>query len=177
MEVKRKKITDEEIFETEKKLSERAKELRERYESDFSALGYELELEFGQKEDEAENNYEELSTEENKQFETGYVSHAVLTVKRKKTEEEIVEEERLAEENRAAFEAAETPEEAEQLENDETLRVSEGELKRSVAFTEIMLVRVYKAFWTEWVSLGESLSEAEADLCEFLDSLRQRAAE
>ena len=75
------------------------------------------------------------------------------------------------------IEAAETEEEVEQLENDEKFRVSDAELKRSVAFTEVMLVRAYKSFWTEWVCLGDTTAQLEADLDEFLDVLTQRQEE
>ena len=64
-----------------------------------------------------------------------------------------------------------------QLENDETLRISEDALKRSVAFTEVMLVRTYKSFWTEWVSLCDSLEELENDLQEFFAFLTKRKEE
>ena len=65
-------------------------------------------------------------------------------------------------------------EEAEQLEHDETLRASDSELKRSVAFTEIMLVRVYKSFWVEYVNIGDDMKELEADLAEFLSVLKEK---
>ena len=97
--------------------------------------------------------------------------NGMITVRRKKTEEELSRDAQLAEENRKAVEAAETEADAEQLENDETLRISEDALKRAVAFTEVMLVRAYKSFWTEWVSVCDSLSEIENDLAEFFKSL------
>lgn len=171
MEIKRKKITEEEIFETERRLAEEVSALCGQHAREFEALGYELDLEFDQKEDEAQNSYAEFVLEEGKRYESGYVSRALITVRRKKTEEELAQDEQLAEENRRAVESAETEADAEQLENDETLRISEDALKRSVAFTEVMLVRAYKSFWTEWVSVCDSLAEIENDLAEFFKSL------
>jgi hypothetical protein len=95
----------------------------------------------------------------------------MITVKRLKTEEEKAEALRLESENRAMIEACEDEAEAEQLANDEALRNGEDESKRAVAFTRVMLVRAYKAFWTEWISLGDDLDQLEADLDEFLEAL------
>lgn len=171
MEIKRKKITDEEIFETERGLADKVSALCGQHAGGFESLGYELDLEFGQKEDEAQRNYAEFVLEDGKRYETGYVSRALITVRRKKTEEELSRDEQIAEENRRAIEAAESETEAEQLENDETLRLSEDALKRAVAFTEVMLVRAYKSFWTEWVSICDGLEEVDCDLKEFFQSL------
>ena len=143
----------------------------------FLSIGYELDLEFGQKDHEAQRLYDTFETEGEKKFASGYVSRAMIKIKRKKTEEEIEEENRVIEANRAMIEAAETEAEAEQLENDEKLRIADAELKRSVAFTEVMLVRAYQSFWTEWVCLGENIEQMKADLDEFLDVLTQRQAE
>lgn len=177
MEIKRKKTTEDEIFKTEQKLADEISALQVKYENEFETLGYELDLEFGQKEDESQKNYSEFVRDEGKQYDAGYVSRALITVRRKKTEEELANDNRIAEENRKEFEAAENEEQAEQLENDETLRISEDELKRSVAFTEVMLVRTYKSFWTEWVSLCDNLEELENDLQEFFAFLTKRKEE
>ena len=177
MELKRKKITTEEIYNMEQKFAEDVKTICEAKKPEFAALGYELDLEFGQKENEAQTRFEVFSSEEDKKFESGYVSRAMVTVKRKKTEEELAEDQRLIRENRAMIASCETEEEAEQLENDEALRQSEEELKHSVAFTCVMLVRAYKSFWTEWVCLGDGMDRLEADLNEFLDVLEQKPEE
>ena len=177
MEVKRRKIKNEEIFVQEQDFSKKVKTVCDARSDAFLALGYELDLEFLQKEHEAQRNYDAFVTEGEKKFDAGYVSRAVITVKRKKTEEELAKDKETAEANRAMIEAAETAEEAEQLTNDETLRTADAELKRSVAFTEVMLVRVYKSFWTEWVSYSETTEQLEADLDEFLAVLEQRQTE
>jgi hypothetical protein len=98
----------------------------------------------------------------------------MITVKRQKTEEEKQADQLQQEENLRLIENDENDQETEQLNNDETLRRAEDEEKRAVAFTRVMLVRSYKSFWTEWVSLGEDLSQLEADLDEFLEVLTQK---
>ena len=46
MEISRKKISDEEIYESEKKLAEEATKISEDFKEKFSSIGYELETEF-----------------------------------------------------------------------------------------------------------------------------------
>jgi hypothetical protein len=177
MEIKRKKITAQEIYAEEQKFAEQVSEICKNKNPDFQEIGYELDLEFGQKENEAQTRFEIFSNDETKKFESGYISRAMITVKRQKTAEELAEDERQIKENQAMIEACETAEEAEQLENDEILRKSEDESKRSVAFTCAMLVRAYKSFWTEWVCLGDDLTRLEADLDEFLEVLEEKQHE
>ena len=171
MEIKRKKVTQEEIFKKEQAFSKDITDICQRKNEYFNAIGYELDLELGQKENEHQAQFDTLSDDENKKFESGYVSRAMITVKRLKTEEEKAEALRLESENRAMIEACEDEAEAERLANDEALRNGEDESKRAVAFTRVMLVRAYKAFWTEWISLGDDLDQLEADLDEFLEAL------
>ena len=177
MEIKRKKLTNEEIFSFEQKFAKEVSDVCENRNPDFRAIGYELDLEFGQKENEAQSRFSILSKEETKKYESGYVSRALITVKRQKTEAEKEEDLRLQQENLALIESSESDQEAEQLENDETLRRGEDENKRSVAFTRVMLVRAYKSFWTEWISIGDNLEQLEADLQEFLEVLTQKKEE
>lgn len=177
MEIKLKKITQKEILRKEQTFATNIADICEGKKEAFLAIGYELDLEFGQKENEHQAQFSVFSDDENKTFSPGYVSRAMITVKRKKTEDEKAEELRLEEENRALIDATEDTEEADQLICDATLRNAENEAKRSVAFTRVMLVRVYKAFWTEWVSLGEDLDQLQADLDEFLEALTAKAEE
>ena len=177
MEINRKKITTQKIYAEEQKFVEKISKICQNKNPEFQAIGYELDLEFGQKENEAQAHFEVFSNDESKKFEFGYISRAMITVKRLKTQEELEEDQRLIQENLKMIEACETEEEAEQLENDETLRKSEAESKRSVAFTCAMLVRIYKSFWKEWVSLGDDLYRLETDLSEFLSVLTQKQQE
>ena len=173
MEIKRKKITTEEIYATEQRLAQQVTSVCENKRPAFEALGHELVLEFGQKENEAQRRFEVFSNEETKKFESGYISRALITVKRPKTEEELAEEDSLLEEIRELVRDCET-DAAECSEENEALRASEDTSKHTVAFTGVMLVRAYKSFWTEWICLGDDLDRLEADLDEFLDALDQK---
>ncbi len=174
MEIKRKKMTNAAIYETEQKLADALMTLCHEKRPDFEALGYDLELVFGQKRSEYELRYDAYSADESKNFDAGYISHAVISIKRKKTAEELQAEEEIMLANRTMLEAAETEEEVEQLHNEEELRVADDANKRLAAFTEMMLVRTYKSFWTEWVSLGENTVEIEHDLDEFYAKLLEK---
>ena len=177
MEIKRKKITQQEIFANEQKSAQEITAICEMKNDAFLAIGYELDLELGQKENEHQSRFEVFSRDENKKYESGYISRARITVKRQKTEEEKEEELRMEQEIREALDTCTDPLEAEQIADDETLRNGEDENKRSVAVTQVMLVRVYKSFWTEWVSLGEDLEQLNDDLDEFLRVLMQKQNE
>ncbi len=176
MEIKRKKITNEAIFETEQKLATQIMDFCQGKKAQFEELGYDLELVFGQKENEAQSHYTTYVSDETKRFDPGYISHAVISIKRKKTEEELAADEEARAANRALLDAAETEEEVNQLQSDEELRIADDANKRLTAFTEVMLVRTYKSFWTEWVSLGEGTHELEADLAEFYEKLKDKIA-
>ena len=60
---------------------------------------------------------------------------------------------------------------AEQERNDAILAEAEDKLNRSVAYTQLMLTRVYKAFWVEKVSICDNTDELRADLEEFYEKL------
>lgn len=171
MEIKRKKITTEEIYAAEQKFAQQITQIWQNKKTAFEALGHELVLEFGQKEDEAQRRFEVFSDEETKTFESGYVSRAMITIRRPKTEEELAEDQSLLEELRELVKECEE-EDAGQNENEEAFR--EDATKHTVAFTGVMLVRAYKSFWTEWISLGDDLDRMEADLDEFLVALEEK---
>ncbi len=176
MEIKRKKITNEVIHETEMKLIREVSDFCDGKKAQFEALGYDLELVIGQKENEALRQYSPFEDDEQKTYEAGYISHAVISIKRKKTAEELAEEEAAIAETLAQLDKAETEEEVDLLQNEEELRVAEDANKRLVAFTEMMIVRTYKSFWTEWVCLGEGTHEVEEDLAEFYEKLKAKVA-
>ena len=169
MEIKRKKITQAEIFKNEQKFITDITEICQYKSGDFRAIGYELALEFGQKDSEYQKQFDALSDDATKKFAPGYVSRAIITVKRQKTEEEKQEELRTDAEIRGMLNITETEE--------DTTATTEEDNKRSVAFTRVMLVRAYKSFWTEWVSLGGDLDQLNADLDEFYDVLSAKQNE
>lgn len=173
METKRKNLSDEQILEKEDELCAKITEICETNRPRFSGIGYELDLVFESKEEEY-GEFSPLSLECGKTYKTNYVSRATVTVKHPKTEDEKAEEQRLAEEYANEAESL-GAEELQQAEDDKTLAESEGELRRSVAFTNVMLVRIYKSFWVENVSIGDDLSELKNDLDEFYDHLASEA--
>jgi hypothetical protein len=179
MEISRKKITNEEIFEKESALANDIKQLVSDAEEKFSALGYELETEFLRDNDSAGMTDEEKADLRNSDinkapadYENGYSSHVKITVKHKKTEEDILPEEENAEEDEILSE-----EEAENLRSEKEMEQAAKELKRSVAFTTMMLVRVYKTFWREIVSVSDNTEELNADIEEFYSVLEAKSHE
>ena len=169
MEIKRKKITQAEIFKTEQKFVTDITETCQYRNGDFRAIGHELVLEFGQKESEYQRQFDPLSDDAAKKFAPGYVSRAIITVKRQKTEEEKQEEHRLESEICSMLNITENQE--------EEAPVTEDDDKRSVAVTRVMLVRAYKSFWTEWISFGGDLEQLRADLDEFYEVLSSQEEE
>lgn len=171
MEIKRKKITNEKIYETEQKLIGEITELCNAKRPMFEALGYDLELILGQKENDAQRAYAPYRADESATFDAGYISHALINVKRPKNQEELAEDARAEQANREMLEAAETEEEIQDLEDAETVRIADDNNRRLIAFTELMIARTYKSFWTDWVSLGDGIHEIEEDLEEFYEKL------
>ena len=170
MEIKRKKITTEEIYAAEQKFAQQVTLIWQNKKAAFEAMGHELILEFGQKENEAQRHFEVFSNEETKKFEAGYVSRAMITVKRPKTEEELEKDQVLLEEIHELIKECEAEEETE-----DAFRALEDTSKHTVAFTGSMLVRAYKSFWTEWICLGgDELDHMEEDLDEFLAAVEQK---
>ncbi len=183
MEISRKKITTEEIHAKETEFANSINALVESNKDAFAALGYVLETEITR-----EN--ENLLPEEIKilratpiteptEYSDGYISSAKITVKREKTEDVLALEEAEAEEEAALeamkLETEELPEDAQARKDELALARSKRELERSVAFTTMFFVRVYKTFWRETVSINEGISEVTADLEEFLSVLKERA--
>ena len=103
----------------------------------------------------------------------GYSSLAKITLKRAKTAEDIAAEE--AEEAEKESDESLPPEERELRANERTLEKAKREQARSVAFTTMLLARVYKTFWRETVSISESTDEIRADMEEFYNVLLEKA--
>ena len=53
------------------------------------------------------------------------------------------------------------------------LEESEDELKRTAAFTIVMLARIYKTFFREMVSVPDNLDSVKEDLDEFYEKLQE----
>ena len=163
MEISRKNISTADIISKEKEILERIQAVKEKYDPVFDELGYELCAEYlcrGEFDDEF---YEINYKEEN--YVDGYVSRANFTVKRKFKDGEpeiTVDDDYETEEEREIAVGA--------------LR-AQAEREREIAYTEIMMVRIYKTFWIERVSFGGDVETLEADLEEFAAKLREMGQE
>lgn len=183
MEIKRRSMSDEQILARQSELIAEVNSVCDEYRERFSALGYELNVEIDEKK---ADEYEFSPLKENaKDLVPGYASRATVTVRRPKSEEELQQDEELEEE----IEEAETElkeKEAENAEGEEygideqlteqekadaTLAEAEDKLNRSVAYTQLMLIRIYKAFWVEKLSICDNADELKSDLEEFYEKL------
>ena len=171
MEISRKKITDEEIRASEKRLCEATEKLVTEYSEKFSALGMVLETEFSRDNENLEGEertaFKALELTEACEYAFGYSSGVKITVKRKKDENE--------EEEAPVNTEGLCEEEAVLAENERILEAAKKEAARDVAFTSMYFVHIYKAFWRESVSMSENADEIKADLDEFLEVLTAKA--
>jgi hypothetical protein len=176
MEIAHKKITDAEIYEKEKELASKVSALVSEYEEKFSDIGYTLETEFLRDNDSGDIEPEEKNAlraskiaDEAGAYENGYSSHVKITVKHVKTDADTSAEKEIS-----TPEGFVSEEEAELLRNEQQLAQAEAELKRSVAFTTMMFVRVYKTFWREIISISDNTDEISADVEEFYTVLKEK---
>lgn len=178
MEISRKKITNAEIHAKETELYENVNALTESFKEGFAGIGYVLETEISRENENLDKEkikvLRETPITEEAEYSDGYLSSVKITVKHTKTAEQVA----LEEEEEAALEALKLDaDENEDAINDLTLVRSKRELERSVAFTSMFFVRVYKTFWKETVSISEGLDEMRADLDDFLSVLTKKAQE
>lgn len=162
MEISRKKISTADLIAKERELVEKITEINERYSAELDSLGCESVLEFV-KIGEYDDEYTDIDfAEEN--YKNGYVSRALITVREKAVDEAPIELDREEYESDEAYEVA------------KNALAAQSEREREVARTEIMLMRIYKTFWVETVSLCEDVSPVDADLCEFVGKIKERNA-
>ena len=183
MEIKRKTMSDEQILSRQNELIAEVNAVCDGYRDRFSFLGYELNVEIDEKKaDDYEFSPRKDGEEHKPEYKAGYACRATVTVRRPKSEDEIRHDEELEEELSAAEKefsekAAEGGEcgideqLAEQERADAILADAEDKLNRSVAYTQLMLIRIYKAFWIEKVSICENTDELKNDLDEFYNKL------
>lgn len=181
MEISRKKITNEAIHEKEKALMESVTSAVAEYEAKFASIGYVLETEFAR-----DNDANGLTPEEREEirnskidenegvYENGYISNAKITVKREKTAEDIAADE-AADAGVVTTDEVLSEEELELRRNELVLEKAKREQARAAAFTTVLFVRVYKAFWKETVSISDSADEIRQDLEEFYTVLAEKA--
>lgn len=165
MEISRKKISTEEIIAKESDILEKIKEVKERYDAPFAEYGCEICAEYV-KIGEYDDEYSEIDFDENN-YVSGYVSRANFAIKK------IVADPVEDDEEPADEESDDLSEEDKRVEK--AARKAQAELERTVAYTEVMIVRVYKTFWKETVSICDNVETLESDFNEFLGKLKEMA--
>lgn len=159
MELSKKAFPADKIKEKEREIIEAIKEIKESYDEAFENLGYELAASYKRK-GEFDREYFDIDETEG-EYAPGYISIAHFVVKKK--------------EDSAPDDEDDFPEDADEdeIELIKKSRAAERELKRSYAYTQTMIVRVYKSFWIERVSVADNFDELRADLDEFLQKLSE----
>ena len=189
MEIKRKSMSDEQLSARENELIAEVNAVCDGYRDRFSFLGYELNVEIDEKiADDYAFSPRQNGEEHKPEYVSGYACRATVTVRRPKSDDEKKQDAEHEEEPSAAeTEYSEKVDEggecgideqlAEQERADAILADAEDKLNRSVAYTQLMLIRIYKAFWIEKVSICENTDELKNDLDEFYNKLAKGETE
>ena len=163
MEISKKKLPIPELIEKEKALIAAIDAIKEKYDGVFAELDCDLYVEYLWR-GEYDKEYSEMDfNEEN--YVDGYVSRAYLTVKRRGE----IDEESITVDDEGATE--------DELKLEREGLIAKAEDEKIIAYTEFMMVRIYKSFWIEHVSISDNASTVEADLEEFAQKLREKASE
>lgn len=154
--VERKSMTLEQIIDTEKEIIAKIEEIKNAYTDKFAELGYEISATYTQKND-CEGMFTDISDDPDN-YVNGYSSVAKIYIKNPKTEDDTV-----------------VPEDGEEIDEDYANAIeAEKEQERIVAYTELMIIRIYKVFWSEKLSMCNDYEEMTADLDEFYNELASR---
>ena len=162
MDISRKNLTTEQIVAKEAEILEKIKAIKEKYDAVFAELGCEIEADYGCM-GEYDDEFSDIDGAPER-YVPGYFSRANFAVKKIKTDD-------------APDDADFTPEEGETEEEAEAERAAleaQAESERTVAYTEIMIIRIYNSFWTEKVTVCDDVSPLEADFEEFAEKLREK---
>lgn len=170
METRLKHTSPDQIWENEQKIRDELIALCEAYKPKFEALGHELLYEFARSSE--ENDYQTDDLTEAAEYKNEYNCRATVVLRRPKTEEEQEKDVVTAEDMNAAAEAMAEVEtcSVEEMEKDVDL------LHKAVAFSQIAITRIYRAFWIDKVILCDSADSVREDLDEFLARLTEKEA-
>ena len=186
MDTYRSRFTDAALIEKERGLYEDMTAICKKMQPEFDALGYELDIRF-RRVNEVTDYQDELIDNE-PTLANGYVSYLSVQVLRKEGEEykSAVELDisdmsvnELADDGDEEANSLDlaiqdgTPITADQAAADETLEESARISARAVAFTRVMLLRLYKVFWRERVDIADGADQIGDDLKEFLEKLKE----
>lgn len=164
MDISLKKITVDEVIAKESEILEKIKQIKEKYDAVFAELGCEIEADYV-KQGEYDDEFSDIDgAPEN--YVVGYFSRANFAVKRIKTDDAPA----------ADFVPAEDETE-EEAEIEREALAAQAERDRTVAYTEVMIIKIYKSFWTEKVTFCDDLSTLEADFEEFAEKLKEEQGE
>lgn len=181
----RSRFTDELLVAKERTLYNDMTELCRDMKPEFEALGYELDIRFRRVNEITDYQDELIGNEPT--LANGYVSYLSVQVLRKEGVEkddtsdinpadlevnDIADDEEEANSLDLAIQGDE-PISAEQAAADERLEDSARISARAVAFTRVMLMRLYKVFWRERVDFADGTDQLGADLREFLEKLKK----
>ncbi|MBR6050145.1 MAG: hypothetical protein IKP68_02955 [Clostridia bacterium] len=164
MDISLKKLTVDDVIAKENEILGKIREIKEKYDAVFAELGCEIEADYV-KRGEYDDEFSDID-ENPDNYVVGYFSRANFAVKRIKTDDALAADFVPAE--------GETEEEAEA---EREALTAQAERDRTVAYTEIMIIRIYKSFWTEKVTFCDDLSTLEADFEEFAEKLREKNEE
>lgn len=162
MDISRKKLTTEQIVAKEAEILEKIKEIKEKYDAVFAELGCEVEADYGCM-GEYDDEFSDIDGTPER-YVPGYFSRANFAVKRIKTDGVPADADFVPD-------AGETEEE---VEAERDALEAQEERDRTVAYTEIMIIRIYKSFWTEKVTFCDDVSPLDADFNEFAEKLREK---
>lgn len=164
MDISLKKLTVDDVIAKENEILGKIREIKEKYDAVFAELGCEIEADYV-KRGEYDDEFSDID-ENPENYVSGYFSRANFAVKRIKTDDALAADFVPAE--------GETEEEAEA---EREALTAQAERDRTVAYTEIMIIRIYKSFWTEKVTFCDDVSTLEADFEEFAEKLREKNEE
>lgn len=164
MDISLKKLTVDDVIAKENEILGKIREIKEKYDAVFAELGCEIEADYV-KHGEYDDEFSDID-ENPDNYVVGYFSRANFAVKRIKTDDALAADFVPAE--------GETEEEAEA---EREALTAQAERDRTVAYTEIMIIRIYKSFWTEKVTFCDDVSTLEADFEEFAEKLREKNKE
>lgn len=192
MEQKKKKLTLEQIAELEKSKVEQIREITAEYEPRFSELGYYLVTKFFVLASDSKG-VEDYNPNTEANYSADYICQGRITVERDKTEEELDEENEIADENRMelGYDQDELAEETDEIEDEaddnsaeevdveveedvsedvteEVVPESDSSKRKTLAFSEVLVLKVYKSFFFETIVTLDDFNQLKSDLDEFL---------
>lgn len=167
MEYKRKTLSNDDIQNLEKQKIEQIDSIVEVYKEKFASLNLDLVNKYVYMSSQ-DDNYKDLDLEKERNYSSEYICQARITIeKHKETKEESSEENQEQIESTEETLEQEVEESSEEIRGDESFEETKAKPDDALAFTDVMVLRVYKSFFTEFVSLLDDFEQLKLDLEEF----------